>query len=84
MLSLSAARILACSGLGRATRRRASFLAGHPPHTSSQLLDPGFQKVIDTDCSRGGWLTAIDLVHLRFLQANERGELRQVTTSDFM
>jgi serine/threonine protein phosphatase 1 len=59
-------------------------VCGHSPQTSGEPLDLGFLKVIDTDCSRGGWLTAIDLFHLRFLQANERGEMRQGTTSDFM
>jgi serine/threonine protein phosphatase 1 len=58
-----------------------TVIAGHTPQTSGEPLDLGFLKVIDTDCSRGGWLTAIDLDHQRFLQANERGEMRQGTSS---
>jgi serine/threonine protein phosphatase 1 len=59
-------------------------IAGHTPQTSGRPLDLGFLKLIDTDCSRGGWITAIDLVRQRFLQANERGEKRQGTWSNLV
>lgn len=61
-----------------------TVIAGHTPQTTGEPLDLGFLKVIDTDCSRGGWLTAIDLVQQGFLQANERGEIRQGTPSRLM
>ena len=51
-------------------------VAGHTPQTSGQLLDLGFLKVIDTDCSRGGWLTALEISSGVVTQANERGEVR--------
>jgi serine/threonine protein phosphatase 1 len=50
--------------------------AGHTPQTSGEPLDLGFLKVIDTDCSRGGWLTALDVISGEVIQANEQGELR--------
>ena len=36
----------------------------------------GFLKVIDTDCSRGGWLTALEVGSGRIVQANQLGETR--------
>ena len=59
-------------------------IAGHTPQAGGAPLDLGFLKVIDTDCSRGGWLTALDLGDHRILQANERAEMRRGTTSDPM
>jgi len=52
-------------------------IAGHTPQTSGEVLDLGFLKVIDTDCSRGGWLTALHPATGEVLQANERGESRR-------
>jgi len=52
-------------------------IAGHTPQTSGEPLDLGFLKVIDTDCSRGGWLTALEVKSGEVLQANQRGELRE-------
>ena len=51
-------------------------IAGHTPQTSGQPLDLGFLKLIDTDCSRGGWLTALEVRDGVVIQANEMGEVR--------
>lgn len=53
-----------------------TVIAGHTPQTVGEPLDLGFLKVIDTDCSRGGWLTALEARIARFIQANQRGEVR--------
>ena len=53
-----------------------TVVAGHTPQTSGEPLDLGFLKVIDTDCSRGGWLTALEVGSGRILQANQLGETR--------
>jgi serine/threonine protein phosphatase 1 len=52
-------------------------VVGHTPEVSSEVLDLGFLVCIDTDCSRGGWLTALDVVTGRVVQTGERGELRE-------
>jgi serine/threonine protein phosphatase 1 len=52
-------------------------IAGHTPQTSGEVLDLGFLKVIDTDCSRGGWLTAVAVHCGEVLQANQWGESRR-------
>lgn len=54
-----------------------TFVVGHTPQTSGHILDLGFVVGIDTDCSRGNWLTALDIATHGFWQANERGELRE-------
>jgi serine/threonine protein phosphatase 1 len=56
-------------------------IVGHTPQTSGEPLDLGFLKLIDTDCSRGGWLTALDVGTGALVQANERGELRRLGIS---
>ena len=33
----------------------------HTPQVSGAVLDLGFLVCLDTDCSRGGWLTALTL-----------------------
>jgi serine/threonine protein phosphatase 1 len=53
-----------------------TVIAGHTPQTSGEPLDLGFLKVIDTDCSRGGRLTALEVRSGRILQANQLGETR--------
>ena len=51
-------------------------IAGHTPQTSGETLDLGFLKLIDTDCSRGKWLTALD-VRDEVVNPNKReGEVR--------
>jgi serine/threonine protein phosphatase 1 len=51
-------------------------IAGHTPQESGRVLDLGFLKVIDTDASRGGWLTALDVTSGAIFQANQQGEIR--------
>jgi serine/threonine protein phosphatase 1 len=53
-----------------------TVIAGRTPQTSGDPLDLGFLKVIDTDCSRGSWLTALEVGLGRILQANQLGETR--------
>jgi len=53
-----------------------TVIAGHAPQTSGEPLDLGFLKLIDTDCSRGGWLTALNVRNGVVIQANEKGEVR--------
>ena len=53
-----------------------TVIAGHTPQTSGEPLDLGFLTVIDTDCSRGGWLTALEVGSGRIVQANQLGETR--------
>jgi serine/threonine protein phosphatase 1 len=36
-------------------------MVGHSPQVNGEVLDLGFLKVIDTDASRGGWLTAMEV-----------------------
>ena len=51
-------------------------IARHTPQTIGEVLDLGFLKVIDTDVSRGGWLTALEVQAGDLIQANQAGELR--------
>jgi serine/threonine protein phosphatase 1 len=51
-------------------------VVGHTPQVSGDVLDLGLLVCIDTDCSRGGRLTAFDAKTGDLIQANERGELR--------
>ena len=53
-----------------------TVVCGHSPQTGGEPLDLGFLKVIDTDCSRGGWLTALEVGSGRIVQANQLGETR--------
>jgi len=53
-----------------------TFVVGHTPQTSGEILDLGFVVDIDTDCSRGNWLTGLDIVSGKYWQANQRGEGR--------
>ena len=53
-----------------------TFVVGHTPQTTGEILDLGFVVGIDTDCSRGNWLTALDTVTGHYWQANQRSEVR--------
>ena len=53
-----------------------TFVVGHTPQTTGQILDLGFVVCIDTDCSRGNWLSALDVTTGKYWQASQRGELR--------
>ncbi len=52
-------------------------IAGHTPQTSGEPLELGFLKLIDTDGSRGGWLTALEVRRGEIIQANQSGEMRR-------
>ena len=56
-----------------------TVVVGHTPQVSGEVLDLGFLLCIDTDCSRGGWLSALDTTTGRVIQANEGAELRRRT-----
>ena len=49
---------------------------GHSPQPSGDILDLGYLKCIETDCVRGGWLTALDLKSETIWQANQSGRVR--------
>jgi serine/threonine protein phosphatase 1 len=51
-----------------------TVFVGHSPQP--EVLDIGHFVCIDTNCYKGGWLTAIDVETRQIWQANERGELR--------
>lgn len=51
-------------------------VVGHTPQLTGEILDLGFLVCIDTNCARGGWLTALDTITGRIWQANGSGRLR--------
>jgi serine/threonine protein phosphatase 1 len=51
-------------------------VVGHTPQPSGEVLDLGFLVCIDTNCARGGWLTALDVEAGQVWQADRAGRLR--------
>ena len=51
-------------------------VVGHTPQLDGEVLDLGFLVCIDTNCARGGWLTALDMDTGRVWQADRAGRLR--------
>jgi serine/threonine protein phosphatase 1 len=51
-------------------------VVGHTPQRSGEVLDRGFLVCIDTNCHRGGWLTALDVGGGAVWQADAKGRLR--------
>ncbi len=51
-------------------------LVGHTPQRSGEVLNLGFLCCIDTNCVRGGWLTALEVEKGRIWQADQAGNLR--------
>jgi serine/threonine protein phosphatase 1 len=51
-------------------------VVGHTPQASGEVLDLGFLLCLDTNCVRGGWLTARDVVTGETWQADGTGRLR--------
>jgi serine/threonine protein phosphatase 1 len=51
-------------------------IVGHTAQSSGEILDLGFLVCIDTNCVRGGWLTALDVDEKRIWQADAAGNLR--------
>ncbi len=58
------------------------FIVGHTPQPSGEVLDLGFVVCIDTDCSRGNWLTALDTTTGRVWQSSQRGGLRSAVNEN--
>lgn len=54
-----------------------TVVVGHTPQVGGEVLDLGFLVCIDTDCSRGGWLTALDVGTGRVVQANQGAEVKR-------
>jgi serine/threonine protein phosphatase 1 len=54
-------------------------IVGHTPQLSGEILDLGFLICIDTNCARGGWLTALDVCSGKHWQANQQGKIRSKT-----
>jgi serine/threonine protein phosphatase 1 len=52
-------------------------VVGHTAQLSGEVLDLGFLVCIDTNCHRGGWLTALDTGTGRVWQADRAGRLRR-------
>jgi serine/threonine protein phosphatase 1 len=50
-------------------------VAGHTPQPNSEVLDLGFLVCIDTNCARGGRLTALDVGNGQVWQADGQGRL---------
>ncbi len=51
-------------------------VVGHTPQSNGEVLDLGFLVCIDTNCVRGGWLTALDTSTGQLWQADRGGRLR--------
>jgi serine/threonine protein phosphatase 1 len=51
-------------------------VVGHTPQKSGEVLDLGFLLNIDTNCYRGGWLTALEVETGQVWQADREGRLR--------
>jgi len=58
-----------------------TVVVGHTPQTSGEVLNLGFLIGVDTDCSRGGWLTAFEVGEGVAHQANQLGQLRRRTVA---
>jgi serine/threonine protein phosphatase 1 len=52
-------------------------VVGHTAQFSGEVLDLGFLLCIDTNCHRGGWLTALDTTTGRFWQVDRAGRPRR-------
>lgn len=51
-------------------------VVGHTRQLSGEVLDHSFLVCIDTNCVRGGWLTALETGTTRVWQADRKGNLR--------
>src|SRR5918993_1198515 len=51
-------------------------VVGHTPQFGGHVLDLGFLLGIDTNCVRGGWLTAVCIETGEVWQADRDGRLR--------
>ena len=53
-----------------------TVIVGHTAQTDGDLLDLGFVVGIDTFCSGGGWLTALETATGHYWQTNQQGTLK--------
>ncbi len=58
-------------------------VVGHTPQLSGEVLDLGFLVCIDTNCVRGGWLTAFETNTGQVWQANNEGKMRIASKETF-
>ena len=58
-----------------------TVVTGHTPQKSGNVLDLGHVVCIDTDCVRGGWLSAMDVESRTIWQSNNRGKVRSPPSS---
>ena len=56
-----------------------TVVVGHTPQISGDVLDLGYVIGIDTDCCRGGWLTALETNSLTALHSDQRSQTRKIT-----
>ncbi len=56
-----------------------TVIVGHTPQTSGEVLDLGHIICIDTDCSRGGWLTALEVRSGEIIRASQSAVLLRYT-----
>jgi serine/threonine protein phosphatase 1 len=52
-------------------------IVGHTAQLSGEVLDLGFLICIDTNCVRGGWLTALDVESRQIWEADRKGHLKR-------
>jgi len=64
------------AGVARPHHSGKVAVVGHTAQSSGEVLDLGFLVCIDTNCHRGGWLTALDTDTGQVWQADRRGRLR--------
>ena len=58
-----------------------TVVVGHTPQPDGAIQDLGFLVGIDTDCCRGGWLTAFDVSTGQTIQADQSGRVRRFSHS---
>jgi serine/threonine protein phosphatase 1 len=61
----------------RPHRSGKTVVVGHTPQSNGSILDLEFLIGIDTDCFRGGWLSALNIGTGEVIQANQGGETRR-------
>lgn len=55
-----------------------TVVVGHTAQTAGDVFDLGFVVGIDTFCSGGGWLTALEVEFGKIWQTNEHGHVREL------
>lgn len=54
-----------------------TVIVGHTTQASGEILDLGHLVCVDTDCSRGGWLTGLEVISGQAIQVNLKKVLRR-------